>query len=83
MLVSFLHAAARGAKTSDTTVLLHDCQETAEEQIASKSRKHYRSADEWFHIDHSGGKLCVFKRRENTTDKMLFDRWNELKSDLG
>jgi hypothetical protein len=81
MLASFLHAAARGAKRTHTTVLLHDCLATIEQHRKVEiSRLLYRSADDLFHIDHSGGKLCVFKRRDNTTDKMLFDLWNEHKS---
>jgi hypothetical protein len=85
VLTSFLHAAARGAKRSDTTVLLHDCLDNAEAQKTFHNGKRalYRSMDEWFHMDHSGGRLCVFKRHENTTDKMLFDRWNKHKSESG
>jgi hypothetical protein len=33
MLASFLHAAARGAKRTHTTVLLHDCEATIEHEI--------------------------------------------------
>jgi hypothetical protein len=83
LLASFLHAAARGAKRSHTTVLLHDCMETkASHRTREPKRRVYRTADELFHLDHSGGRLCIFKRRENTTDEMLFDLWKTHMSDL-
>lgn len=74
LLASFLHASARGAKWNDTTVLLHDCKEGG-----AGERKLYNKADHILNMTHhSGGKLCVYKRKPETSDQHLWEVWNEL-----
>jgi hypothetical protein len=80
MIVSFLHASARGADHSKTTVLTHDC--FVKKLWKSKAREDegrrrvYRSADHLLDlVDHSGQYLCVYKRKPDTTDAQLFDFW--------
>jgi hypothetical protein len=80
MIVSFLHASARGADHSKTTVLIHDC--FVKELWKAKSipehriRTVYRSADHLLDlVDHSGQYLCVYKRKPETTDAQLLDFW--------
>jgi hypothetical protein len=83
MMVSFLHASARGANPMDTIVLLHDC--LLEEHWNSLSafpqqnqRSVYQSADHLVQlVQHSGSRLCVYKRRPNVTDMDLFDFWRD------
>lgn len=85
MIVSFLHASARGADHNKTVVLLHDC--IVKEMWDTNStlrldegliRSIYRSADHLLDIvDHSGTFLCVFKRRPETTDSQLLKFWEQ------
>lgn len=83
MIVSFLHASARGADPQVTTVLLHDC--FIQEQWKGGSpfpkqllRLSYRSADHLLDlVDHSQNRLCVYKRKPNTTDAQLLDFWEQ------
>lgn len=74
LLLSFLHAHARGADPSHTTVLLHDCPE--KHLTVMKSRQHYVNADHLLDlIRHSGDKLCAYRRKPATTDEELYDLW--------
>jgi hypothetical protein len=86
MIVSFLHASARGADPMDTIVLLHDC--FRKEKWNSKTEGHfpafldnrpnYRSADHILDlVQHSGNRLCVFKRKPETTDQQLYEFWQQ------
>jgi hypothetical protein len=85
MLACFLHASARGAPHEETLVLLHDCEATPEkQQLAFRFRNHYRNADVLLElVEHSGAKLCAFKRKKNTTDEQLFELWNEYQGVTG
>jgi hypothetical protein len=72
LLLSFLHAHARGADPSQTTVLLHDC---VKKHLRQK-RSDYLKADELFDlVEHSGDKLCVYRRKPATTDEEIYDLW--------
>jgi hypothetical protein len=74
LLLSFLHAHARGADPSHTTVLLHDC--TEKHLTPTKIRVHYRKADHLLDlVKHSGDKLCAYRRKPATTDEELYDLW--------
>jgi hypothetical protein len=83
MIVSFLHASARGADPQSTTVLLHDC--FIKEQwkgvgtfTEQPLRPSYRSADHLLDlVDHSQNRLCVYKRKLNTTDAHLLEYWEQ------
>lgn len=81
LMLSFLHAAARGADRSHTTVLLHDCfQEghSAEHRRRNQLRLVYQSADHLLDlVDHSKGLLCVYKRKPTTTDDQLMAVWQQ------
>ena len=81
LVLSFLHAAARGADRSHTTVLLHDCfQEghTAEHRRRNQLRLVYQSADHLLDlVDHSKSLLCVYKRKPTTTDDQLMAVWQQ------
>jgi hypothetical protein len=80
MLASFLHAAARGAKWNETTVLLHDCEK--DPQDAEKSRRIYHAADHLLDVvQHSGRNLCVYQRKPETTDEQLLALWSTKKRD--
>ena len=71
-LASFLHASARGAPHEQTTVLIHDCPPDA-----LTGRKSLRSNDHLLQmVDHSGDRLCVFKRRPETADQQLVEAWH-------
>lgn len=78
LLLSFLHASARGAPHETTTVLIHDCYQEGYSPPDSQDRPVYRLADHLLNlVDHSRNKLCVYKRRSNTTDEQLFDLWEQ------
>jgi hypothetical protein len=83
LLLSFLHASARGAKPEDTIVLLHDCikkEHTVSEGMMGdrRIRPEYARADHLLLLEaHSGNKLCVYKRRQETTDAQLFELWEQ------
>jgi hypothetical protein len=76
LLLSFLHAHARGADPSHTTVLLHDC---IEQHLTPKyARRNYRKADDLLDlVKHSGDKLCAYRRKPATTDEELYNLWLE------
>jgi hypothetical protein len=87
VLASFLHASARGAPAESTTVLLHDCGPTPATQPQGgnqkEKRKNYHEGDDLLDIvEHSGQKLCVFKRKPSTMDNDLLDRWLQFKLDV-
>lgn len=85
MMVSFLHASARGANPADTIVLLHDCfipEYWDSQKIGSNfpknlnNRPDYHSADHLVDlVRHSGNRLCVYKRKPTTTDMDLYEFW--------
>ena len=85
MMVSFLHASARGADPADTIVLLHDCF-IPEHWDSSKigmnfpknlnNRPDYHSADHLVDlVRHSGNRLCAYQRKPATTDMDLYEFW--------
>jgi hypothetical protein len=75
LLLSFLHAHARGADPSQTTVLLHDCVKK-HLRHKEKERSHYLKVDELLDlVKHSGDKLCAYRRKPATTDEELYDLW--------
>jgi hypothetical protein len=82
--LSFLHASARGANHTHTQVLLHDCfgnETLTDEKMKSFQAKRmmkYAKLQELFKIvNHSRSKLCVFKRKETTTNNDILMFWNE------
>ena len=81
VMLSFLHAAARGADRSHTTVLLHDCWQaghTSKQITHKKLRLVYQSADSLLDlVQHSKGLLCVYKRKPTTTDEQLMALWQQ------
>ena len=81
VMLSFLHAAARGADRSHTTVLLHDCWQadhTGEHIPKQKLRPVYQSADSLLDlVQHSKELLCVYKRKPTTTDEQLMALWQQ------
>ena len=81
MLASFLHASARrqgdkknhknSDRDTDTIVLIHDC-----DVDNRRGRKKYKLADHLLElVNHSGNKLCVYKRKPETTDSQLREVW--------
>jgi len=84
VLLSFLHASARGAKPEETTVLMHDCIKPGTSPnhltVFYERRKYYVNDDILELVDHSGVKLCVYKRKQNTTDDMLLERYELYKN---
>lgn len=85
MIASFLHASARGANPNHTIVLLHDCfraeyYKNGKEPIPKRTnlRTIYAKADHLVEVhDHSGNRLCVYKRKPQTTDQELLQFWQE------
>jgi hypothetical protein len=85
MIASFLHASARGGNPNNTIVLLHDCLRAehymnGKEPIPKRAnlRQYYTKADHLVQVrDHSGNRLCVYKRRPKTTDEELLQFWQE------
>lgn len=74
MMVSFLHASSHGAPHNHTIVLIHDCAATS----ATNERITYKAADHLLNlVNHSGGALCVYQRKENTTDADLLTVWQK------
>jgi len=79
-LTSFLHASARGADLTKTTVLVHDCKHKVE---VKKYRGVYDNLDTLFDlVDHSGDRLCVYQRKSTTTDEDIVDLWESFKYDF-
>lgn len=85
-LLCFLHASDRGADHQHTTVLLHDCPlqgVTPEGIYRRRYRVEYERVNEVLdRVQHSGGVLCVYKRKKNTTDEMLWNLWLEVHDDV-
>ena len=79
MMLAFLHASARGAQKDATIVLLHDCYH--KERSGSNYNETYHRViyDKASHllelVDHSGYRLCVYKRKSDTTDEQLLEIW--------
>lgn len=72
-LASFLHASARGGDKLQTTVLIHDCDPRAGGPI---KRDIYKAADGLLEmVNHSGTRLCVYKRKPETTDEQIAELW--------
>jgi hypothetical protein len=72
LMLTFLHASARGADSSQTIVLLHDC------LIAPDidRREEYLKAEHLLDlVRHSGDRLCVYQRKPATTDEELYAIW--------
>jgi hypothetical protein len=83
VVASFLHAAARGGDRSKVKVMLHDCTFDASQQVvARKRRKNYHAADHLLKLSHSGAFLCVYTRRETTTDEQLLELWLNYYDDI-
>ena len=81
VLISFLHASARGADPKDTIVLMHDCLPTNAERM--ENGRHYGVNDDILNlVDHSKGRLCVYKRNVDTTDAMLLERYKRYKYEV-
>jgi len=82
VLASFLHASARGAQWNSTTVLLHDCIRDPAKH-ANTTRSNYHAADHLLEmVSHSRRKLCVYKRKPQTTDEQLMAMWSSEKLDV-
>ena len=85
MIASFLHASARGGNPNNTMVLLHDCLRAEHYKNGKKPipkgtnlRDYYTKADHLVEVqDHSGNRLCVYKRKPLTTDEELLQFWQE------
>ncbi|KAL3913558.1 MAG: hypothetical protein SGILL_006438 [Bacillariaceae sp.] len=76
VLFSFLHASAKGAKHADTIVMIHDC-----------ARNYYHGNDDILELVASSPRykgragLCVYKRKPDTTDEILLQRYEVTKHD--
>jgi hypothetical protein len=85
VFLSFLHASSRGANPKDTIVLIHDCYKKGlsdEKHKALRASRHYHVLDETLElVDHSHQLLCVYKRKESTTDDMLLDFYRRYQDD--
>jgi hypothetical protein len=65
VMLCLLHASARGADPEHTIILMHDCE-----------RISYQKNDDILDlVNKSGAKLCVYKRKNTTTDEMLLERY--------
>lgn len=72
-LAAFLHASARGGDKLQTTVLIHDCDAQEGGPIG---RDIYKAADSLLAmVNHSGQRLCVYKRKPETTDAQIAALW--------
>lgn len=84
MLLSFLHASARGAP--DTMVLVHDCFQKGYSPVGLDVNvmgvRYYTVNDDLLDlVDHSHMRLCVYKRKSSTTDSMLLERYEKYRND--
>jgi hypothetical protein len=85
MVASFLHASARGANPQHTIALLHDCFRSEHWMNGTEPipkhvnvRSSYQVIDNLLDlVDHSGDRLCVYKRKPETTDEELLQFWEE------
>ena len=72
MLACFLHSSARGAPHDQSIVLIHDCE-----------RPEYHRADHVLNlVEKSQNKLCVYKRKQDTTDADLEQLWKTYMHDM-
>lgn len=85
MFASFLHASQHGGDPEKTTVLLHDCHRTSgkKKKLRSGAEKSYKAVEAFFDVGHSGGRLCIYTRRNTTTDGDLLELWHEHHQRLG
>lgn len=85
-LASFLHASARGARHSGTIVLIHDCFQPKQPppvlERKAEGRNYHVNDDILELVEHSQARLCVYKRKENTTDDLLLERYHEHRHDF-
>jgi hypothetical protein len=85
VILSFLHAAARGGDITQTTVLLHD----HDGPIANKDTRkipdfrdyYYQGSDLLDLHRHSGGRLSAFRRKPSTTNAQLYDIYKSIRQD--
>jgi hypothetical protein len=85
VLAAFLHAGSH----ANATVLLHDCFPPGYvaideiEQIQIDARRFYHIVDSLLDlIEHSGSKICVYRRKSTTTNEQLYQLWRAYASDL-
>ena len=75
LLASFLHASSRGLSPGSPTVMVHDCDQ----------RERYHRADHLLKLKVNGNdpgqKLCIYKRKPETTDEQLLELWMETYTD--
>jgi hypothetical protein len=87
VLLSFLHASARGADPQETLVLMHDCEQKGHSPpnwSATIGVRAYTVNDDILQLkQHSGKSLCVYQRKPSTTDAMLLERYQKYSSDPG
>jgi len=90
-MAALLHAgsSAGGRSNNDAVVMVHDCfhqdhvaaDEKDVEQMELRAR--YHVADHLLDmVDHSGGKICVFRRKSTTTDEDLYKVWQDHQYDM-
>ncbi|KAI2508614.1 O-linked N-acetylglucosamine transferase SPINDLY family [Fragilaria crotonensis] len=85
MIASFLHASRHGAPHNHTMVLLHDCGWSVKthKRLDNGTRMVYREGHHLLDlVHHSGEKLCVYRRKPNTTDADLLKLWLTYSDDL-
>jgi hypothetical protein len=87
IMLAFLHASARGAPMGETVVLLHDCyhkERSGTNYDKAQHREYYDVSNHLLElVDHSGYKLCVYKRKSTTTDEQLLEMWKSTFRELG
>ena len=87
VLLSFLHASARGAAHDATIVLMHDCDQPGFSPPTLHKRigiRNYTVNDDILQLkDHSRKALCVYQRKSSTTDAMLLERYKIYATDTG
>ena len=87
VLLSFLHASARGADPLETTVLMHDCDQPGHSPPnwhQTIGVRQYTVNDDILQLhEHSGKSLCVYQRKPSTTDAMLLERYEKYVSEVG
>jgi hypothetical protein len=81
LLLSFLHASAKGGDPAATIVLLHDCLPPSQPVVGD--RVVYRQADTLLDlVRHSGELLCAYQRKPTTTDADLWNLWQQYRDDI-
>jgi hypothetical protein len=92
-MAAFLHAGTSAAESASGSkgpvVIIHDCfhqdhvgtDEKDIEQMQLRAR--YHVADHLLDlVDHSGHKVCVYRRKPTTTDEDLYKIWQEHQFDM-